>query len=145
MRFYLFSALLSFALSCTRAPHAPSIGVNEAQSSANTSGDDSQGNTAEDCAPQVWQARRMSYPPQPHDGANDPSAHPSPYPIQPKEPQATTAMVLGIIAAVVIVIGAIVGKVLAMAGYGSRPHDREGEGLVADAPDEHGTSTVGKS
>ena len=39
----------------------------------------------------------MSYPPPPHDGANGPSAHPSPYPIQPKEPQATTAMVLGII------------------------------------------------
>lgn len=55
------------------------------------------------------------------------------------------SMLLGIIAAVVIVGGAIVGKVLAMAGYGSKPHDREGEGLVADAPDERGTSTVGKS
>ena len=35
------------------------------------------------------------------------------------------SMVLGIIAAVVIVVGAIVGKVLAMAGYGSKPHDSE--------------------
>lgn len=55
------------------------------------------------------------------------------------------SMVLGIIAAVVIVVGAIVGKVLAMAGYGSKPHDSEREGLVRDAPDERGTSTVGKS
>jgi hypothetical protein len=39
----------------------------------------------------------MSYPPQPHDGANDQPAVPSPYPIQPKEPQATTALVLGIV------------------------------------------------
>jgi hypothetical protein len=55
------------------------------------------------------------------------------------------SLVLGIIAAVVIVVGAIVGKVLAMAGYGSKPHDREGEDFLADAPDERGTSTVGKS
>jgi len=40
----------------------------------------------------------MSYPPQPHDRANDRPASPAPYPIQPKEPQATTAMVLGIVA-----------------------------------------------
>jgi hypothetical protein len=32
-----------------------------------------------------------------------------------------------------------------MAGYGSKPHDSEREGLVRDAPDERGTSTVGKS
>ncbi len=55
------------------------------------------------------------------------------------------SLVLGIVAAVVIVAGAIAGKVLAMAGYGSKPHDREGEDLLADAPDERGTSTVGKS
>lgn len=55
------------------------------------------------------------------------------------------SVVLGIIAAVIIVVGAIVGKVLAMAGYGSKPHDRESESLLADAPDERGTSTVGKS
>jgi hypothetical protein len=40
----------------------------------------------------------MSYPPQPHNGADDQPRNPSPYPIQPKEPQATTAMVLGIVA-----------------------------------------------
>ncbi|ADU48152.1 HGxxPAAW family protein [Intrasporangium calvum] len=55
------------------------------------------------------------------------------------------SLVLGIVAAVVIVAGAVAGKVLAMAGYGSKAHDREGEDLLADAPDERGTSTVGKS
>jgi hypothetical protein len=44
-------------------------------------------------APLLWQALRMSYPPAP----NDQPTNPSPYPIQPKEPQATTAMVLGIV------------------------------------------------
>jgi multisubunit Na+/H+ antiporter MnhG subunit len=54
-------------------------------------------------------------------------------------------MVLGIIGAVVIVIGAVAGKVLAMAGYGGKPHDSERESFIADAPDERGTATVGKS
>ena len=54
-------------------------------------------------------------------------------------------LLLGIIGAVVIVVGAIAGKVMAMAGYGSKPHDSEHESLVADAPDERGTATVGKS
>ncbi len=54
-------------------------------------------------------------------------------------------LTLGIIGAVVIIVGAIAGKVLAMAGYGSKPHASERESLVADAPDERGTATVGKS
>jgi hypothetical protein len=52
---------------------------------------------------------------------------------------------LAIVGAVVIVAGAIAGKVLAMAGYGAKPHDSEHEPLVADAPDEVGTETSGKS
>jgi hypothetical protein len=54
-------------------------------------------------------------------------------------------VLVAIIGGVVIVIGAVAGKVLAMAGYGSKPHDRESESLIADAPDERGTATVGKS
>lgn len=52
---------------------------------------------------------------------------------------------LAIVGAVVIVVGAIAGKVLAMAGYGAKAHDTEREPLVADAPDEQGTETIGKS
>ncbi|HEU5144456.1 MAG TPA: HGxxPAAW family protein [Dermatophilaceae bacterium] len=52
---------------------------------------------------------------------------------------------LAIVGAVVIVAGAIAGKVLAMAGYGARSHDTEREPLLADAPDELGTETRGKS
>jgi cell division protein FtsW (lipid II flippase) len=52
---------------------------------------------------------------------------------------------LAIVGAVVIVVGAIAGKVLAMAGYGARSHDTEREPLLADAPDELGTETRGKS
>jgi multisubunit Na+/H+ antiporter MnhG subunit len=52
---------------------------------------------------------------------------------------------LAIVGAVVIVVGAVAGKVLAMAGYGSRAHDTEREPLLADAPDELGTETRGKS
>jgi hypothetical protein len=55
------------------------------------------------------------------------------------------SLALGIIGGVVIVAGAIAGKVLAMAGYGSAAHDTESERLLADAPDEQGTSTLGKS
>lgn len=52
---------------------------------------------------------------------------------------------LGIVGAAVIIAGAIAGKVLAMAGYGAKAHDTEREPLFADAPDESGTKTVGKS
>jgi hypothetical protein len=52
---------------------------------------------------------------------------------------------LAIVGAVVIVLGGIAGKVLAMAGYGSTSHDTEREVLLADAPEEQGTETRGKS
>lgn len=52
---------------------------------------------------------------------------------------------LAVVGAVVIVLGAIAGKVLAMAGYGAKPHDSERAPLVADAPEEQGTETRGKS
>ncbi len=55
------------------------------------------------------------------------------------------SIVLGIISAIVIILGAITGKVLSMAGYGAAAHDTEGGGFLVDAPDETGTSTVGKS
>lgn len=55
------------------------------------------------------------------------------------------SVLVAVIGGVVIVAGAIAGKVLAMAGYGSKPHDSEHESLIADAPDERGTATVGKS
>lgn len=56
--------------------------------------------------------------------------------------------ILGVLAAVVIVAGAAAGKLLAMAGYGTGAHDTEGPhapGPLADAPEESGTKTVGKS
>lgn len=52
---------------------------------------------------------------------------------------------LAIVGGVVIVVGAVAGKVLAMAGYGAKAHDTEREPLIADAPDEQGTETIGKS
>lgn len=52
---------------------------------------------------------------------------------------------LAIVGAVVIVLGAIAGKVLAMAGYGAKSHDTEHEPVLADAPEEQGTETRGKS
>jgi len=55
------------------------------------------------------------------------------------------SVLVAVIGGVIIVAGAITGKVLAMAGYGAKPHDSEGENLVADAPDERGTATLGKS
>lgn len=55
------------------------------------------------------------------------------------------SVAVGIIGAVIIILGGVAGKVLAMAGYGSKAHDRERESLLADAPDEHGTTTQGKS
>ena len=50
-----------------------------------------------------------------------------------------------VVGGVVVVLGMVAGKVLAMAGYGAKPHDRERETALADAPDERGTETVGKS
>ncbi len=54
------------------------------------------------------------------------------------------SLVVGIIGAVVIVIGVGAGKVMSMAGYGHDGHHAQGGSLV-DAPDESGTGTVGKS
>ena len=45
----------------------------------------------------------------------------------------------------IVVLGMVAGKVLAMAGYGAKSHDRERPVTIADAPDEQGTATVGKS
>lgn len=55
------------------------------------------------------------------------------------------SVVLGIVAAVIVVIGVIAGKVLALAGYGASPHPTQSESLLADAPEESGTSTLGSS
>ena len=54
------------------------------------------------------------------------------------------SLLLGIIGAVVIVAGAISGKVLSMAGYGTASHNAQ-SGAVVDAPDEAGRETLGKS
>lgn len=54
------------------------------------------------------------------------------------------SLALGIVGAVVIVLGAIAGKVLSMAGYGANGHDAQGGGIV-DAPDEADAETLGKS
>ncbi|WP_034801785.1 HGxxPAAW family protein [Intrasporangium oryzae] len=54
------------------------------------------------------------------------------------------SMALGIVGAVVIVLGAVAGKVLSMAGYGNKPGHTQ-TGPVVDAPDEMGTQTFGKS
>lgn len=54
------------------------------------------------------------------------------------------SLVLGIIGAVVIVLGAISGKVLSMAGYGKDSHHAQHGGVI-DAPDEAGRGTLGKS
>jgi hypothetical protein len=53
-------------------------------------------------------------------------------------------VVIGIVGAVVIVAGAVAGKVMSMAGYGSKGHASQTGGIV-DAPDELGAETVGKS
>lgn len=55
------------------------------------------------------------------------------------------SLVVGIIGAVVIVIGVITGKVLSMAGYGNKHHLTQQETLIADAPEESGSQTYGKS
>ncbi|MBB2987794.1 HGxxPAAW family protein [Terracoccus luteus] len=54
-------------------------------------------------------------------------------------------LVVGIIGAVVMVIGAALGKILSMAGYGSDGHHAQAGGAFADAPDEVGADTRGKS
>jgi hypothetical protein len=46
---------------------------------------------------------------------------------------------------VIVVLGVVAGKVLALAGYGAKPHATQHESLVADAPEESGTSTLGAS
>ena len=51
---------------------------------------------------------------------------------------------VGVLAAVVIIAGAVTGKLLSMAGYGSNGHHAQSGGLV-DAPDEVGAETRGKS
>lgn len=53
-------------------------------------------------------------------------------------------LLLGIVGAVVIIAGAVAGKVMSMAGYGSKAHHAQA-GSVIDAPDELGAETVGKS
>ncbi len=55
------------------------------------------------------------------------------------------SLVLGIVAFVVIVAGALAGKFLSMAGYGDNGHHAQAGGALADAPDESGKPTVGKS
>lgn len=55
------------------------------------------------------------------------------------------SVVVGIIGAVVIIIGVIAGKVLSMAGYGSKGHLTQDESLIADAPQESGAKTLGQS
>lgn len=55
------------------------------------------------------------------------------------------SVALGVVGGIVIVAGAVAGKLLAMAGYGAAAHDSESEPFLADAPDERGTSTLGKS
>ena len=54
------------------------------------------------------------------------------------------SLALGIVGAVVIVLGAVAGKVLSMAGYGANGHDAQRGGIV-DAPDEADAETLGKS
>jgi len=53
-------------------------------------------------------------------------------------------LVVGIIGAVVIVGGIAAGKMMSMAGYGSNGHHAQA-GSIVDAPDEHGSETLGKS
>lgn len=53
-------------------------------------------------------------------------------------------LLLGIVGAIVIIAGAVAGKVMSMAGYGSNAHHAQA-GSVIDAPDELGAETVGKS
>lgn len=54
-------------------------------------------------------------------------------------------LALGIVAVVVIVAGALTGKFLSMAGYGATGHHAQAGGAFADAPDESGKPTLGKS
>ncbi len=54
------------------------------------------------------------------------------------------SLLLGIIGAALIIAGAGAGKVLSMAGYGSKGHHAQA-GPIVDAPDEAGAETLGKS
>lgn len=54
------------------------------------------------------------------------------------------SLLVGGIAAVVIIAGAVTGKLMSMAGMGSSGHHAQAGGLV-DAPDEVGAETQGKS
>ena len=54
------------------------------------------------------------------------------------------SLLLGIIGAALIIAGAGAGKVLSMAGYGSKGHQAQA-GPIVDAPDEAGAETLGKS
>ncbi|MDN5766389.1 MAG: hypothetical protein L0H96_11675 [Humibacillus sp.] len=54
------------------------------------------------------------------------------------------SLLLGGVAAVVIIAGAITGRLMSMAGMGSDGHHAQAGGLV-DAPDEVGAETQGKS
>ena len=54
------------------------------------------------------------------------------------------SLVVGIIGAIVMVIGAAAGKLLSMAGYGGGATNSQ-SGPLVDAPDEAGAGTVGKS
>jgi hypothetical protein len=53
-------------------------------------------------------------------------------------------LVLGIIGGVVVVAGALSGKFLSMAGYGSKAHHAQ-DGSGVDAPHESGRGTLGAS
>lgn len=52
---------------------------------------------------------------------------------------------LGLFGAVVMIAGAVTGKVMSMAGLGSSGHHSQAGGAFADAPDEVGAETRGKS
>jgi hypothetical protein len=54
------------------------------------------------------------------------------------------SLLLMIIGGVVIVAGVAAGKTMSMAGYGTDAHHAQA-GSVVDAPNEHGTETLGKS
>lgn len=55
------------------------------------------------------------------------------------------SVLVGLIGVAVIIVGVIAGKVLSMAGYGSKGHLTHEETLLADAPQESGAKTLGQS
>jgi len=54
------------------------------------------------------------------------------------------SLLLAIVGGAVIVVGVAAGKTMSMAGYGSSGH-RAQAATLADAPDETGADTLGKS